>query len=350
MRENAILDKLELGIDNLQAQINTVHAFHSMALYRHDWLVENADLRQKLVETGVSFHRETMSGKVEGSLRLPIYQALEQIMDIVIIYLKNTPSDLDFLFSFVELITSEQMRRLSSFRNFLYKEVIASESVEYQRSIVDRCIELYSLKQTKNKMKAFIFRDIANPILAMDSMRGIKDPDSARVLDKGLLDTIQTKLWKPYDSKEEESSPGTDHARLELMQMSTLLLKYHPDLISDTRKDLIKFAWSYNRMEDTINKHASYVLVAYFVATFESPQKIVSQIYVALLQAHTSEGRTLVWQALDLLAPVLPKRLQVPAVKGQEPQWARWPKKIISEGRIEPATAHQHIPFHNPAS
>ena len=317
------------------AIINGIHIMHSLCSYKSQWLTENEKIRHKLLDTGKGLYARQKNGTLSPDLRLAALQAGEQLMDIFTIYLRQSHEDLDFFFHVIESITSNELKMQPVFKSFIYSDVILSHSIDYWRSIVMRCLDLYTTRGSSQKTKTFAFRNLVNPILAMDIMSncGQNSPRGGlRLMDKSLLDAIHNKLWKPQlgDISEDNGQPGVDHSRLELLQMSALLLKYHQNLVSEARKDIIKFGWSYIRLEDTINKHAAYVLIAFFIAQFESPAKIVNQIYVALLRAHQNEGRALVIQALDLIAPVLPKRLNSPGDL-KFPMWAKWPKRILSE-------------------
>ena len=60
--------------------------------------------------------------------------------------------------------------------------------------------------------------------------------------------------------------------------MTALLLKYHTHLMQDVRKDVIKFGWNWIKLEDVINKHATFVVIAYFIALYDTPAKITSSV------------------------------------------------------------------------
>ncbi|MCJ1473515.1 hypothetical protein MMC13_002166 [Lambiella insularis] len=314
------------------AIINGIHVMHSLCDYKSQWLNGKENMRQILLDAGKGLYMRQKNGTLSSDLRLAAHQAGEQLIRILTVYLGQAHEDLDLFFQVTESITADELRMQPAFKSFLYSGVISSDSVEYWRCIVMRCLDLYTTRGSSQKTKTFAFRNLVNPILAMDIMRGYRQGFPHRLMDKSLLDAIHNKLWKPQlgDISEDSGQPGVDHSRLELLQMSALLLKYHQTLVSEARKDIIKFGWSYIRLEDTINKHAAYVLIAFFIAQFESPAKIVNQIYVALLRAHQNEGRALVIQALDLIAPVLPKRLNGPG-DSKFPMWAKWPKRILSE-------------------
>ena len=342
--------------------VNGIHAAHALVRHRTAWLVGQETLRTALLDAGRFLRARQKARRIEGPLRLPAYRAGEMLIDVLVAYLTAAPTDLDFLFRLIEAVTADEIKMQEALKGYLYREVICNESVPHQRAVVMRCIELYAARGTAQRLKTFVFQNLVNPILAMDVMNGSKakakegesnssGAPSTRLMDKSLLDAIHNKLWRPQlgdVSDDGAPQPGVDHSRLALLQTSAFLLKYHHGLVTDTRKDIIKFGWAYIRFEDTINKHAAYVLIAFFIALFDSPAKIVTQVYVALLRAYQNEGRALVIQALDLIAPVLPKRLQGgpgPGGPGSQPpappgngssdaghaMWARWPKRILAE-------------------
>ncbi|OMJ29873.1 Transcription-associated protein 1 [Smittium culicis] len=100
-----------------------------------------------------------------------------------------------------------------------------------------------------------------------------------------------------------------DRVKASLLQITFRLIRNYQALISDVRKDVIKFGWNFTRSNDTMVKHTAYVVICAFVSAFETPSKIVLQVYISLLRSHQFECRHLVQQALDCLLPVLDKRL-----------------------------------------
>ena len=318
---------------NNVTSVNVIHVIRTIVRHRNDWLKDASNIRQTLLVTGQDLHRKVSTDTVAPELRLAADQAGEQLMDIFVVYLELVPEDLDFLFQLMDAITSESLKPYACFFSHLYSNVISSDSMDLWRNVVMRSLDLYSSRVSSQKIKAFAFRNLVNPIFAMDVMRAPERHVLAkRFVDRSIVEAVHNKIWKPQvlEPADENGQPGADHSRLELLQMSALLLKYHHNQVSEARKDIIKFGWSYMKLEDTINKHASYVLVSYFIAQFDTPVKIVNQIYVALLKAHQNEGRALVIQALDLVAPFLPKRMQN-AGDTKYPVWTKWPKKILSE-------------------
>ncbi|KZF20186.1 putative histone acetylase complex subunit Paf400 [Xylona heveae TC161] len=295
------------------ATVNTIHIIHSITICSGaKSLLSHDSLRHRLLMVGKELHDRLRRDTLPAPLRLPVDQSGEQLMSIFAHYLAGAQRNLDLLLEIIEAITSNELKPSHSFFKYIYDHIISSDSLEYWRVIVLRCMDLYADRSVSQRAKAFAFHYLVNPIFATDIKRNWSKeptPKVSRFLDKAMTEAIHNKLGQP----------GVDHARMELLQLSAMLIKYHHNLVQDARKDVIKFGWNYIRLDDIINKHAAY-----------TPSKIVVQIYVALLRAHQNEGRSLVTQALELIAPVLPKRV----AKGNDPRapiWAKLPRRILSE-------------------
>ncbi|KAF2090684.1 hypothetical protein K490DRAFT_53653 [Saccharata proteae CBS 121410] len=320
------------------AAINAIHVVESVTMHKEtsNWLARHEELRKALLESGKALETRLRQNTIEPSLRLAVDQAGERIVTIFTNYLRHEPNNLDFFIEVIDAVTAEELKASPALFQFIFKNMIANESVDYWRTLVTRCIELYTARSTSQKTKTFVFHNIVNPIFAMDVMRNwdslFGTNKGTKLMDKNMTEMIHNRLWRIYsvEQVEETGQLGVDHSRMELLQMTTLLVKYHHSLIQDARKDVIKFGWNYIRLEDIINKHAAYVLIAYFIAHYDTPPKIAIQIYSQLLKAHQNEGRPLVMQALEVLAPVLKKRIGGVDNK-QPPMWARIPKKILTE-------------------
>ncbi|KAH2155724.1 hypothetical protein KXV68_004997, partial [Aspergillus fumigatus] len=323
------------------AAINGIYVVHSVCSYEATkrWLVSHGDLKTMLLNAGRDLEKKLRSDRLPANERLRVEQAEDQLMDIFTIYLSESVQDLDFLFDLIDGLSSEELKRTLAFPKFIYRHIITNESIDYRRSVIMRCLDLYGQRTCSQKMKTYAFHNLVNPIFAMDVQTTWNSPsNSPKLMDKSMTESIQSRLWRPQlaDLSEESTQAGVDHSRMELLQLSALLIKYHHQTVQDSRKDIIKFAWNYIRLEDIINKYGAYVLISYFIAHYETPFKIVVQVYVALLRAHQNEGKALVTQALDVLAPVLPSRIMSATSNAQAPDtryplWAKWPRRILAE-------------------
>ncbi|KAL3706148.1 transcription-associated protein 1 [Talaromyces marneffei ATCC 18224] len=324
------------------AAINAIYVVHSVCMHEatKKWLLNQASLRPKLLSVGRDLEIKLRNDKLPASERLRVEQAEDQLMDVFTIYLADSLQDLDFLFEVIGGLSADELKRTLAFPKFIYKHIITNESIDYRRSVIMRCLDLYGQRTSSQRMKTYAFRNLVNPIFAMDVQATWNSPPNIpKLMDKSMTESIQNRLWRPQvgDITEESNQPGVDHSRMELLQLSALLIKYHSQTVQESRKDIIKFAWNYIRLEDIINKYGAYVLISYFIAHYETPFKIVIQVYVALLRAHQNEGKALVTQALDVLAPILPTRITAPTQSSQQapdlryPMWAKWPRRILAE-------------------
>jgi transformation/transcription domain-associated protein len=325
--------------EKCQAQLNAIHVASALSQFEESsaWLSSHDDLRKGLFDAAKSLEKKLRSNNIESDLRLATEQAGDQIMVIFTTYLAHEPNNLDFLFEFIDAVTSEELKASPRLYDFIYEQIISSESVEYWKTLVHKCIDLYTSRNSSQKTKTFLFRYIVNPIFAMDVKRNWdslfdQKAKGTKLMDRSMTDIIHNRLWKPQsltDTSEETAQLGVDHSRMELLQLTTLLLKHYSGMIQEARKEVIKFAWNYIKLEDIINKYAAYVLIAFFIAVFDTPVKIAIQVYQALLKAHQNEGRSLVMQALELMAPVLTKRMGGGDPK--VPRWIQYPRKVLSE-------------------
>ncbi|EMC93830.1 hypothetical protein BAUCODRAFT_75390 [Baudoinia panamericana UAMH 10762] len=337
------------------AQVNAIHIAASICLFPETGkqLLDNEGARSALLQVAIELQVQLERNTLPSTIRLAVVQSNEQIIRVAVVYFENHPDDLASFFGLVECCTLGQLHATPALYTYLYKHVITSADVEYQRSVVLRCIDTYTSRTTESgqpipqRLKWFVFHNILNPVLANDVLRnwdGIFEPNSkgTALLNKDLTDAIHNKLWKPQSVADisDDGTQGVDHSRMELLQTSAFLVKYHHNMLQDARKDLIKFGWNYIRLEDHIDKYAAYCLIAYFIAHYETPPKIAMQVYNTLLRAHQAEGKNLVMQSLEILEPVLKKRLGG-GPDGKQSWWSRVPRKILSEeiGNVQQLTS-----------
>lgn len=346
-----------MDAEKAQAAVNAIHIAGSICHFpaHGKQLMENADARKALLNAAKALQTCAQQGNMFNNLRLAVMQSAERTMHILTVYLEQETSDMTFLFDIFDSCVKGELQATPLLVTYLYKHVITNDSVEFQRNIVQRCIEIYTSKETTQKLKWFVFHNVANPIFANDVMRNWEslfreEQKGTLLLNKAMADDIHNKLWKPQSVSDisDDNTPGVDHSRMELLQTSAFLIKYHHNMLQDARKDLIKFGWNYIRLEDHINKYAAYCLITYFIHHYDTPPKIAMQVYNSLLRAHQAEGRNLVMQSLEILEPVLKKRLG--GTEGRTSIWARLPRKILSEeiGNVQQLTSIYHFIVRHP--
>ncbi|KAK0264884.1 transcription-associated protein 1 [Friedmanniomyces endolithicus] len=350
--------------ERAQAQINAVHAADSICAFPETGrqLMGHAEARTALLHAVKKLQVFTAKSTLAHSFGLAAVQSVERIMRSFMVYLEGRPQDLDTLFSLMESCMTGELQATPPLYAFLYRHVITTEDVEYQRTVLMKCIDVYTARTTDSnpttsqRLKWFVFHNVLNPILANDVMRNWDKLFEANnkgtaLLNREMADAVHNKLWKPQSIADtsDDGTQGVDHCRMELLQTSAFLVKYHHSMVQDARKDLIKFGWNYIRLEDHINKYGAYCLIAYFIAHYETPAKIAMQVYNTLLRAHQAEGKNLVMQSLEILEPVLKKRLGG-GIDARQNVWSRLPRKIMSEemGNVQQLTSIYHFLVRHP--
>ncbi|KAK3684811.1 hypothetical protein B0T22DRAFT_491846 [Podospora appendiculata] len=318
------------------AIVNTINILDALSQYPSTltWM-DNKDHIEWLKHVGRDLERNLRNNVLPANLRLAADQASEQLMSVFTKSLERNPRDLEPLFNLIESVTADDFRETQALLSFIYKQIICSDSIEFWKTVVLRCLEIYAGKTATQRNKWYLLHNVVNPIVAMDVMRHWRRDETnkgPRFLDKAVIESINTKIWKVNlaDPHDDLLQPRIDHTRMEVLQLSAMLVKYHHSILQDARKDFIKFGWTYIRLEDVINKHAAYVVIGYFIAHYETPAKIVTQIYFSLLKTNQNEGRALVTQALELMAPVMPKRCGVQP-GDRNAVWAVAPRRILAE-------------------
>lgn len=148
------------------------------------------------------------------------------------------------------------------------------------------------------------------------------------VLDDEILKQIMRNLM---DQSDEVLRQYNKSLSAELLQLATLLVQYMPNELGGYRKELIRFGWNHLKREDSIAKQWAFVNVSRFFEAYQAPDKIILQVYVALLRYCQPDSRHLVRRALDILTPALPVRLKHNQVEHKYPIWIRYTKKILLE-------------------
>ncbi|RMZ78746.1 hypothetical protein DV737_g3746, partial [Chaetothyriales sp. CBS 132003] len=327
------------------ALVNCIQVVHATTCSKDaaapssSWLKDQPAFVRRLLDAGKELETRLRNHTLQRDQRLRAAQAGNYLVDVLLAYLSAAPHDMDMTMDVFSAAAQGDIKMPLSLTKFLYTNIISSQSTALQRQIVDRSLELYAQKQPSQKAKTFLLQKVVSPILAKDIQRArLHQQPTPALMDKAMFDLVHERLWKSppsFDSTDDSLQPGIDHSRMEVLQLSALMLKYHKAAVAEARKDIIKFAWSYIRLEDIINKYAAYVLSCYFIRSYETPTKIVVQIYNQLLKAHQNEGKALVTQALEVLAPILPDRMMTQpnasANDRKQPTWARLARKILHE-------------------
>jgi len=298
-----------------------------------DWLVQNNNIIERVLEVWESPHIALNISK-EEELSYSRLQENIYILEILINYCINKSLDnsdycIKIIFSMIRAFCYSSIVDYDLLKQFLWEDVALKYSDQQKKLVLNRFLDLFSDPNTTQILKIQTFKYLINPMLYVSFTQS----DNSNIIDNEIIEKIHLKLWDPY-LLEQSVMKLDDSLKIELLQFTTLLVQYVPQTICNFRKDIIKLEWNLIKVDDLTCKQTAYVALARFIEAFDTPGKIVVQIFAALLRAHQPEGRILVKQALDILILVLPKRIT--SLPGQQsdpkfPTWVRWTRKIIVE-------------------
>lgn len=232
----------------------------------------------------------------------------------------------DLLFEIITIYTRSLPMDLVRLTRFLYQHAAFSEDLAFQRNILYRFLKWFSDPQFGWASKTFFMRVIITPMLLIRA----KGPSKDGLLDDDLVAGIHRSLWHPVNDGR-TFSDADDMFSIELLHLTTTIVQYYHDQLEIARKDIVKCAWHYITSEDMIVKQVAYLLAARFFDTTDTPLKFILRAWTGLLKPPHHEGRNLVRQALDTLAPALPRSKAFPQDTGPYPQWAKTTRRLLAE-------------------
>lgn len=259
--------------------------------------------------------------------RLPIKYHLESklLIKCLITYCRAKPDDVQVLLDMLTVFLHRSSFDFSFLQQFYRDEVAAKYSSANKRTIVRLFLRMLREPGATEELKVHAIQLLVMPVLTMS----FEDPkiDNVDVLD---ADTVMWMLREILASKDYPQET-MQSLRIELLKLGTLLIQHMSKYVTDHRKEVIKFAWNHLKAHDLMSKLWAYVNVCRFISVYDTPPKIVLQVYVALLRTYDMDSRFLVRKAFDILLPALPSRLPsnefIKAIK--------WTKKIAyEEGHI----------------
>eukprot|EP01114_Cavostelium_apophysatum_P014185 TRINITY_DN3613_c0_g1_i5.p1 TRINITY_DN3613_c0_g1~~TRINITY_DN3613_c0_g1_i5.p1 ORF type:complete len:3612 (+),score=1106.25 TRINITY_DN3613_c0_g1_i5:200-11035(+) len=247
-------------------------------------------------------------------------------------YCSHHREKVDILFWMLSIFTTRTTIDYTFLKDFYSHDVAEKYTQEEKKAILVHFLTFFKDSTYTQDHKVQVLQVLITPMLTASFAQGeYKD-----CIDPKIISSIIGEILDP-------KSPGETYEEslnIELLQLATLLVRYMHSELTDHRKELIKFAWNHLKSEDTNTRQCAYVLVCRFIEAYETPPKIILQVYVALLRAFQPEARALVKQALDILTPALQKRLH-PGNDAKYPTWVKWTKKIIvEEGHSLPQLIH----------
>ncbi|KAJ1570141.1 hypothetical protein HK096_003231 [Nowakowskiella sp. JEL0078] len=297
-----------------------------LTIHDSTWILENPTVLEHVRGLWEKILNQNSSGENEEVLC---------ILEILMNYCRQQPSDVQTLFDVVKGFTHRDIYDQCPLKKFIFNHASILTS-EQKRQIVIKYVEIFHNSSLSQGLKSVVLKMLVIPVLIISFQN-----KTASFVDSKLIELIHNRIWHHLLSETADLFISDEFLRMEVIQLTSLLVQHVPNIIDTARKDVIKYAWHNLKYDDITVKQAAYVLLARFVHAFDTPAKIVNQIFVYLLKLQQNEVRALVKQALDILLPALPLRTQQPPSAGgtpSAPYWIRWIKRVLTEdGQNSPA-------------
>lgn len=239
---------------------------------------------------------------------------------------------IDILFDLVNVFIRRHPLDVVSVIQFLYRHVALSTNLAFRRNILLRFLIWFDDPSYTWAQKALFLQYIITPMLLMHATHS---PTKAGLVDADIIQRMQNRIWQPLGASESTALtafPGADDlVKIEFLRLTTIMVQHYSEFLQEAKRDIIKCTWLFIISEDPLVKHSAYVLAARFFDVFDGPPKFLLRLWTGLLKGPHSEGRHLVRQALDVLAPTL---LRSQSSEPGYPQWAKTTRRLLAEDGV----------------
>jgi len=250
-------------------------------------------------------------------------------------YCRANPIDVDVLFDMLTIFTRERLSlvSLNFVRDFFRKEVATDYTRQEKRLVLSVFLRYLPELNRSADIKVLALQLIIIPMLEA-TFENPKETNSD-VVDSNIVqgimrDALDPTKWERY----------TEPLKVELLKLSSLLIEYLKSELLDYRRELIKFVWNHLKHEDNVIRQWAYISVCRFIAAYDTPAKMIHQVYVFLLRSRELDVKDLVRSALDILVPALPRRLPQPDYQ----KAMKWTRRVLTEDCSSPN--HLVLPAH----
>jgi hypothetical protein len=291
----------------------------------------------------------------------PRYHGESSILaSFLMAYARSFPNeDLDILFELIRIFLQPSASEFTFVGQFLAKTVSVVLTVSQKKQVIRRFFSLIAGESTE-ETKVLSIQFLIFPMLQTASpSRSVSTETASHVASGESSKPSEASRVASGESSEPSESfidasvvekftnevmyhqgaPINCGVRLkiELLKLLKVFVVSNPKLVEPHRKEMVRFCWGLLKSDDATCKGWAYLVVSCFVEAFETPAKIIVQVYIALLRSHQQEGKELVRNALGVLVPILPVRLPDDEFKKIVEQTSQL---MLEEGNSTPQLAH----------
>ncbi|XP_066149283.1 transcription-associated protein 1 isoform X2 [Euwallacea fornicatus] len=262
------------------------------------------------------------------------------LVKILLHYFSHATDDIDLLFQLLRALLERFIPNFQFLKDFLDNTVAQDYTIEWKRTAFFRFVEIFPSNHWSPELKAKIVQLILIPCFSVSFERG----EGKKLIGEPLMpyqDNNDTVVSVFINKIIDQVSPypQPDCVRIALLQFSCLLVEQASPHIHDHDSNnkaqgfklrrLMTFAWpclSVENCVDPATRYHGHLLLSHIIGKFAIHRKIVLQVFHSLLKAHLVDARVVVRQALEILTPSMPFRME----KGYD-MLTHWTKKILTD-------------------
>lgn len=331
--------------ERYELQYQSIRIVSLLVKFDDQWLSSINQLASTYIHIWCSDQYLTRHKNIENVSHIH-WKEPKLIVKILLNYFSHHPTNIDLLFQILRCFTERLLPDFQFVRDFLDTTVAQGYTVEWKRAAFFRFVELFPISTQPNstmlsqELKAKVLQFIIIPCFAVCFERGetnklIGGPPAPNLdSPENIVSVFINKLIDP-----DNPFGQGDSVRILLLQLSCLLVDQALAHIHDTANQgsklrrLMTFAWPClltTNCVDPATKYHGHLLFAHIIAklAIHSPpyKRIVLQVFRTLLKAHAVEVRPVVRQALEILTPAMPLRMD-----DGYTMLTHWTKKVIVE-------------------
>ncbi|XP_053674176.1 transcription-associated protein 1 [Anopheles nili] len=262
------------------------------------------------------------------------------IAKILIEYFSYNTNEIMLLFELLRALCLRFVPDFQFMRDFVQNTVCQSYTVEWKRKAFFQFVDVFGSPELAQDLKAKILTVVIIPSFALSFEKGEGNklvgapPAPYQEDDSNVVSVFINKVIDP-----DKPFANEDCVRIALLQFASLLVEKASPHIHDgdannkregnKLRRLMTFAWPCLLPKNCVDPSARYhghLLLSHIIARLAIHKRIVLQVFHSLLKAHAVEARRVVQQALEVLTPAMPLRME-----DGNTMLTHWTKKIIVE-------------------
>lgn len=262
------------------------------------------------------------------------------VAKILLHYFTHHTDDINLLFQLLRALCLRFIPDFQFLRDFLQNVIAQSYTVSWKRQAFFYFVDNFNNTSIGLELKAKILTAVLIPSFAVSFEKGEGNklvgapPTPYQEDDNNVVSVFIMKVIDP-----DNPNANDDAVRIALLQFACLLVERASSHIHDgdannkrqsnKLRRLMTFAWPCllgKNCVDPAAKYHGHLLLSHIIARLAIHKRIVLQVFHSLLKGHAIEARAVVRQALEVLTPAMPLRME-----DGHTMLNHWTKKIIVE-------------------